>query len=55
MTSDEFIYWFSGYMSAINERVKVPNEADWTRIRAALSKVSMAKHALQFAFADTAS
>ncbi len=41
MTANEFVFWFSGYVSAITERVKVPNEQDWARIRSALDKVNV--------------
>lgn len=42
MTNDEFVYWLSGYISAINGRVKVPNEHDWDQIKLALSTVKAA-------------
>lgn len=41
MTANDFVFWFSGYVSAIGDRVKVPNEQDWVRIRAALDKVNV--------------
>jgi hypothetical protein len=44
---EEFVYWLSGYVSAIDGRVKVPNEQDWERIKTALTKVSQG-HILGF-------
>lgn len=41
MTEQEFVFWFSGYVSAIQDRVRVPNQADWERIVLALKKVSL--------------
>lgn len=46
MTANEFVFWLSGYVTAINERVKVPNDQDWAKIKEALSKVSMGVHAV---------
>lgn len=39
MSTEEFVYWLSGYVSAIDGRVKVPNESDWERIKNALHNV----------------
>lgn len=49
MSMEEFVYWLSGYVSAIQDRVQVPNNKDWERIKLALSKVHHA-HTVGFKF-----
>lgn len=47
MSLEEFVFWLSGYVSAIEGRVQVPNHEDWNRIKQALVKVSR-NHVLGF-------
>ena len=49
MTPEEFVYWLSGYVSAIDDRVKVPNENDWARIKSSLAKVNQKFNSLGIA------